>query len=146
MIYIDADACPVKNETINVGLRHKIEIFIVSNGGIRLNPSPMVHTIIVERGMDVADKWISSRVKKFDIVITNDMPLAFDVIKLGALVLTPYGKKLSSSNIGQILATRNLMHELRSIDNFMQGKGNSFSKKNRSDFLNNLEQVIRSTK
>ena len=102
MIYIDADACPVKNETINVGLRHKIEIFIVSNGGIRPNPNPMVHTIIVERGMDVADKWISSRVKKFDIVITNDMPLAFDVIKLGALVLTPYGKKLSLSNIGQI--------------------------------------------
>ena len=64
MIYIDADACPVKNETINVGLRHKIEIFIVSNGGIRPNPNPMVHTIIVERGIDVADKWISSRVKK----------------------------------------------------------------------------------
>ena len=146
MIYIDADACPVKNETINVGLRHKIEIIIVSNGGLRPNPNPLVQTIIVEPGMDVADKWISSRVKKFDIVITNDIPLAFDVIKLGALVLTPYGKKLNSANIGQILATRNLMHELRSMDNFMRGIGNSFSKKNRSDFLNNLEQLIQSIK
>ena len=144
MIYIDADACPVKNETISVGLRHKIKVIIVSNGGIKPNTSPMVENIIVESGPDVADKWISSHVQRFDIVITNDIPLASDVIKLGALVLTSYGKKLDSSNIGPVLATRNLMYELRSENNFLQGKGTMFSKKNRSDFLNNLEKLIRS--
>ena len=82
--------------------------------------------------------------QRFDIVITNDIPLASDVIKLGALVLTSYGKKLDSSNIGPVLATRNLMYELRSENNFLQGKGTMFSKKNRSDFLNNLEKLIRS--
>ena len=144
MIYIDADACPVKNETINVGLRHNIKVIIVSNGGIKPNPTPMVENIIVESGLDVADKWISGHVQKLDIVVTNDIPLASDVIKLGALVLTPYGKKLDAGNIGPVLATRNLMHELRSRNNFFQGKGSAFSKKNRSDFLNNLEQLIRS--
>ena len=107
IIYIDADACPVKNQIIKIASRHKIKVFVVSNGGIRLNPNPLVETIIVETGLDVADKWILSRLENSDIVVTYDIPLASDSIKLGAFVMTPYGKELNPSNIGSTLATRN---------------------------------------
>ena len=91
IIYIDADACPVKEEVIKVASRHKIKVFVVSNGGIRINSNPLVRTIIVENGLDVADKWISNRVKSLDLVITNDIPLASNLVKARAFAMTPYG-------------------------------------------------------
>ena len=146
IIYIDADACPVKNQIIKIASRHKIKVFVVSNGGIRLNPNPLVETIIVETGLDVADKWILSRLENSDIVVTYDIPLASDSIKLGAFVRTPYGKELNPSNIGSTLATRNLMQELRSANQFLENKNTTFSKKNRSEFSNNLEKLIQKLK
>ena len=146
IIYIDADACPVKNEIIKTASRHKIRVFVVSNGGIRLNPNPLVETIIVETGLDVADKWILNRLENSDIVVTYDIPLASDSIKLGAFVMTPYGKELNPSNIGSTLATRNLMHEIRSANQFLENKNTTFSKKNRSEFSNNLEKLIQKLK
>ena len=146
IIYIDADACPVKEEVIKVASRHKIKVFVVSNGGIRINSNPLVRTIIVENGLDVADKWISNRVKILDLVITNDIPLASNVVKARAFAMTPYGKELNSNNIGSILATRNLMHDLRSENQFLKNKNVIFSKKNRSEFLNNLEKLIQKIK
>ena len=122
VIYIDADACPVKEEVIKIASRHKIKVFVVSNGGIRINSNPLVKTIIVENGLDVADKWISNRVENLDIVITNDIPLAYNVVKVRAFAMTPYGKELNSSNIGSVLATRNLMHDLRSENQFLKNK------------------------
>ena len=146
IIYIDADACPVKEEVIKVASRHKIKVFVVSNGGIRINSNPLVRTIIVENGLDVADKWISNRVKILDLVITNDIPLASNVVKARAFAMTPYGKELNSKNIGSILATRNLMHGLRSENQFLKNKNVIFSKKHRSEFLNNLEKLIQKIK
>ena len=146
IIYIDADACPVKNQIIKIASRHKIKVFVVSNGGIRLNPNPLVETIIVETGLDVADKWILSRLENSDIVVTYDIPLASDSIKLGAFVMTSYGKELNPSNIGSTLATRNLMQELRSANQFLENKKTTFSKKNRSEFSNNLEKLIQKLK
>ena len=146
IIYIDADACPVKEEVIKVASRHKIKVFVVSNGGIRINSNPLVRTIIVENGLDVADKWISNRVKSLDLVITNDIPLASNLVKARAFAMTPYGKELNSNNIGSILATRNLMHDLRSENQFLKNKNVIFSKKNRSEFLNNLEKLIQKIK
>lgn len=146
IIYIDADACPVKEEVIKVASRHKIKVFVVSNGGIRINSNPLVRTIIVENGLDVADKWISNRVKSLDLVITNDIPLASNLVKARAFAMTPYGKELNSNNIGSILATRNLMHDLRSENQFLKNKNAIFSKKNRSEFLNNLEKLIQKIK
>jgi len=145
-IYIDADACPVKDETIKVASRHKIKVFVVSNGGIRINPNPLVKTIIVEKGFDVADKWISNRVESLDVVITQDIPFASDVVKAGAFAMTPYGKELNSSNIGSILATRNLKHDLRSENRFFKNKNITFSKKNRVEFSTNLEKLIQKLK
>ena len=146
IIYIDADACPVKEEVIKVASRHKIKVFVVSNGGIRINSNPLVRTIIVENGLDVADKWISNRVKILDLVITNDIPLDSNVVKARAFAMTPYGKELNSNNIGSILATRNLMHDLRSENQFLKNKNVIFSKKHRSEFLNNLEKLIQKIK
>ena len=146
VIYIDADACPVKEEVIKIASRHKIKVFVVSNGGIRINSNPLVRTIIVENGLDVADKWISNRVKSLDLVITNDIPLASNLVKARAFAMTPYGKELNSNNIGSILATRNLMHDLRSENQFLKNKNVIFSKKNRSEFLNNLEKLIQKIK
>ena len=146
IIYIDADACPVKEEVIKVASRHKIKVFVVSNGGIRINSNPLVRTIIVENGLDVADKWISNRVKSLDLVITNDIPLASNLVKARAFAMTPYGKELNSNNIGSILATRNLMHDLRSENQFLKNKNVIFSKKHRSEFLNNLEKLIQKIK
>ena len=146
IIYIDADACPVKEEVIKVASRHKIKVFVVSNGGIRINSNPLVRTIIVENGLDVADKWISNRVKSLDLVITNDIPLASNLVKARAFAMTPYGKELNSNNIGSILATRNLMHEIRSENQFLENKNTTFSKKNRSEFSNNLEKLIQKLK
>jgi len=146
VIYIDADACPVKEEVIKIASRHKIKVFVVSNGGIRINSNPLVKTIIVENGLDVADKWISNRVENLDIVITNDIPLAYNVVKVRAFAMTPYGKELNSSNIGSVLATRNLMHDLRSENQFLKNKNIAFSKKNRSEFANNLEKLVQKIK
>ena len=146
IIYVDADACPVKEEVIKIASRHKIKVFIVSNGGIKIDPNPLINTIIVENGLNVADKWITSQVKYLDIVVTNDLPLASEAINLGAFAITPNGKELNSNNIGSILATRNLMEELRSANNFFQNKNKAFSRKDRSEFLNNLEKLIQKLK
>ena len=146
VIYIDADACPVKEEVIKIASRHKIKVFVVSNGGIRINSNPLVETIFVENGLDAADKWISNRVESLDIVITNDIPLAYNVVKALAFAMTPYGKELNSSNIGSVLATRNLMHDLRSENQFLKNKNVAFLKKNRSEFVNNLEKLVQKIK
>ncbi len=88
-IYVDADACPVKDEAVRVAARHRLKTFIVSNGGIRPRPEPMVETVIVADGLDAADDWIAERCAKGDVVITNDIPLAARAVANGARVLNP---------------------------------------------------------
>jgi len=143
MIYVDADACPVKAEVERVGTRHKLQMFIVSNGGLRPSPNPLVETVIVPDGPDVADMWIADRAGIGDVVVTGDIPLAAKCVEAGARVLKHNGELLTQANIGQVLATRDLMTDLRAADPFRQGGGKPFSKTDRSRFLNALEQQIR---
>jgi uncharacterized protein YaiI (UPF0178 family) len=142
-IYVDADACPVKSEVERVGTRHKLRIFIVSNGGIRPSANPLVETVIVAAGADEADKWIAERAGLGDIVVTGDIPLAAKCVEAGAQVLKHNGETLSAENIGNVLAMRDLMADLRAADPFRPGGGRSFSKADRSRFLDALERAVR---
>ena len=143
MIYVDADACPVKAEVERVATRHKIKVAIVSNGGLRLSSNPLVETVIVPEGPDVADKWIADRAREGDIVVTGDIPLAAKTVENGALVIKHNGETLTAQNVTQALATRDLMQDIRAADPFHQGKGRAFSKADRSRFLDTLERLVR---
>ncbi len=142
-LFVDADACPVKAEVERVGTRHGAKIFFVSNGGLRISQNPLVEMVIVPEGPDVADLWIAERASTGDVVITGDIPLAAKCVEAGALVLKPNGEMLSEANIGNVLATRDLMADLRAADPFRQGGGKSFSKADRSRFLDALERAMR---
>lgn len=143
IIYIDADACPVKDETLRVADRHKLKVFVVSNGGLRPNPHPLVETIVVDDGPDVADMWIADRMTKGDICITGDIPLAAKCIEAGGRAIRHNGDLFTPANIGNQLAMRDLMSDLREADPFRQGGGRPFSKVDRSNFLNALETTVR---
>jgi len=145
-IYIDADACPVKAETLKVAERHGLKVFVVSNGGIRPNPHPLVETVVVSDGPDVADMWIAERVGGGDIVVTADIPLAAKCLEAGAHAIRHNGDMFTRANIGNQLATRDLMNDLRAADPFRQGKGRPFSRSDRSRFLDVLEREIRKLK
>lgn len=143
MIYVDADACPVKAEVERVGTRHKLKMFIVSNGGLRPSQNPFVETVVVPDGPDVADMWIADRAGKGDVVVTGDIPLAAKCIEAGAAVIKHNGEELTTANIGNVLATRDLMADMRAADPFRQGGGKPFSKADRSRFLDGLEKAVR---
>ncbi len=142
-IYVDADACPVKDEVEKVGTRHKVQMFVVSNGGLRPSQNPLVETVIVPDGPDVADMWIADRAGPGDVVITGDIPLAARCVTTGARVLKHNGEALTEANIGNILATRDLMADIRAADPFRQGGGKGFTKADRSRFLDALERALR---
>ena len=141
-IYVDADACPVKDEVLKVAHRHRLEVYFVSNGGLRPNPNPLVHMVVVPDGPDVADMWIADRVTDTDICITGDIPLAAKCVEAGCRTLRHNGDGFTPANIGNQLATRDLMADLRAADPFRQGGGRPFSKADRSNFLNALEREV----
>jgi len=142
-LYIDADACPVKAEAERVATRHKVTMFVVSNGGLRPSQNPLVETVIVADGPDVADMWIAERCGPGDVVVTGDIPLAARCVEAGARVLKHNGEALTQANIGNVLATRDLMTDLRAADPFRQGGGKGFTKADRSRFLEALERELR---
>jgi len=142
-IYVDADACPVKAEVEKVGTRHRVQMFIVSNGGLRPSQNPLVETVIVPDGPDIADMWIADRATTGDVVITGDIPLAAKCVEAGARILKHNGEALTAANIGNVLATRDLMTDLRAADPFRQGGGKGFTKADRSRFLEALERELR---
>ena len=144
-LYIDADACPVKAEAEKVATRHKVRMFVVSNGGLRPSQNPLVETVIVADGPDVADMWIADRCGAGDVVVTGDIPLAAKCVEAGARVLKHNGEALTQANIGNVLATRDLMADLRAADPFRQGGGKGFTKADRSRFLEALERELRAT-
>mgnify|MGYP001158204112 CR=1 FL=1 len=144
-IYVDADACPVKDEVIKVANRHKIKTFMVSDGGIRPYPSTLVSLVIVDQGTDAADDWITENITTRDVVITNDIPLASRCLRKGAKGLKSNGILFTNDSIGMALATRNLMQTLREGGEVTRGP-RPFSEKDRSDFLNSLEGVIQNLK
>lgn len=145
-IYVDADACPVKAEVERVATRHKLKVYVVSNGGLRPSVNPLIENVIVPDGPDVADMWIAERAGVGDVVITGDIPLAAKCVEAGAKVLKHNGEALNERNVGQALAVRDLMTDLRSADPFRQGGGKAFSKADRSRFLDALERDIRAAK
>lgn len=141
-LYIDADACPVKAEAERVATRLKVPMVLVCNGGLRAPVNPLVSLVIVDEGPDVADRWIAEHCGAGDVVVTSDIPLADRCVKAGAKVLQPNGEELSEVNIGQRLALRDLMSDIRAADPFHQGGGKAFSKADRSRFLQALDRVI----
>ncbi|MBE9636083.1 YaiI/YqxD family protein [Salipiger mangrovisoli] len=143
-LYIDADACPVKEEAERVASRHRLRMVLVSNGGLRPSRNPLVEVVTVAAGPDEADMWIAERAGKGDVVVTSDIPLAARCIEGGARVLRPDGEVFTPGNIGAQLAMRDLMQDIRASDPFYQsGKGRSFTKNDRSRFLNALEREVR---
>ena len=145
-IYVDADACPVKNEIYKVAERHRIRTFVVANSFIATpRDEPLIERVIVPSGLDVADDWIAKRSRAGAVVITADIPLAYRAVTAGAVALAPDGRLFSAANIGNILATRNLMDELRSANPVSSGQfGGSkpFSPRDRSAFLSALDLTI----
>ncbi|WP_319825487.1 YaiI/YqxD family protein [Thalassovita sp.] len=142
-LYVDADACPVKQEAERVATRHHVPVKMVCNGGIRPSQNPLVETVIVPEGPDIADKWIAERAGAGDVVITSDIPLAAKCVEAGAMVLKHDGEALTGANVGNALAMRDLMYDLRAADPFRQGGGKGFSKTDRSRFLDALERTLR---
>ncbi|MGB1236516.1 MAG: YaiI/YqxD family protein [Planktomarina sp.] len=143
MIYVDADACPVKAEVEQVATRLKVPVKMVCNGGLRPSANPFVEMVFVDAGPDVADMWIADNAGAGDVVITSDIPLAARVIEGGARVVKHDGSVLNDRNIGQVLATRDLMSDIRASDPFHQGGGRAFSKSDRSRFLGALDRALR---
>ena len=143
MIYVDADACPVKAEVETVATRRKLPVKMVANGGLRPSQNPLIEMVYVPDGPDEADKWIADHAGTGDVVITNDIPLAARAVENGALVLKPNGEALTERNIGNVLAMRDLAADLRAADPFRQGGGKGFTKADRSRFLDALERVLR---
>ncbi|MBX8813773.1 YaiI/YqxD family protein [Ochrobactrum sp. MR34] len=145
-IYVDADACPVKNETYKVAERHGIRTIVVANSFIAIpRDEPLIERVIVPAGLDVADDWIAERSRAGAVVITADIPLAHRAVTAGAVALAPDGRLFNAANIGNILATRNLMDELRSANPVSSGQfGGSkpFSPRDRSAFLSALDLAI----
>ena len=142
-IYVDADACPVKKEIERVASRNKIEVLLVSNGGLRPISHPLIQNVFVSTDSDAADKWIVDNGQSNDLVITADIILADNCIKKGMLVLKPNGEELNQANIGNTLSLRDLSSDLRSANPFFQGSGKTFSKQDKIRFLDNLEKIIR---
>jgi uncharacterized protein YaiI (UPF0178 family) len=141
MIYVDADACPVKPEIYRVAARHEVRVFVVSNAFLQVPQDPLIERVIVGTGFDAADDWIAERAGRGAIVITADIPLASRCVKAGAEVIGPIGKPFTQASIGMALATRNLMEDLRAMGE-VTGGPKAFSQKDRSAFLSALDVAI----
>jgi uncharacterized protein len=145
-VYIDADACPVKQEVYRVAERHALKgvalkVFVVSNSPIAVPRDAFVERVVVGAGMDEADNWIAERAGAGSIVVTADVPLASRCVKAGAEVLAPNGKRFTEDSIGMTLAARNLMDSLRSAGAITSGP-KPFAPRDRSSFLSALDQAI----
>jgi len=140
-IFVDADACPVKNEIYRVAQRYGIAVVLVANSWMRVPHNKLFHLEVVPGGFDAADDWIAARAGNDAIVITADIPLAGRCLAQGARVLGPNGKPFTEENIGSALATRELLSALRDLGEIGGGPP-PFSKRDRSLFLQQLDQMV----
>ena len=140
-VYVDADACPVKDEVLKVAARHKWLVHMVSNSWMRLPETPLINRIVVPEGPDAADDWIAERAGEGDLVVTNDIPLAARCLNCGARALRPTGKAFTEHNIGMGLAMRDLSAHLRETGEISGGPA-TFTKQDRSKFLSAMENAI----
>jgi len=140
-VYIDADACPVKDEVYKVARRCDLPVTLVANSWMRTPGDPRISLEVVDDAFDAADDWIVDHVETNDIVITADIPLADRCLKKGAHVIGPKGNVFTEENIGGAVATRDLLEELRSAGETTGGPP-PLTQKDRSQFLQKLDQVI----
>ena len=140
-IYVDADACPVKEEALRVAQRHGWPITYVANAWMRLPEGENVHRVIVSDGPDAADNWIAERVEKGDVVVTQDIPLASRALKAGARAIGNTGRPFTDASIGMALAMRELSQHLRETGE-SRGFNAAFTKADRSNFLQALEAAV----
>ena len=144
-IYVDADACPVKDEIYKVARRYKLPVTLVANSDMRTPGGQWCRLVVVDKGLDEADDWIVEQVEKDDIVITGDIPLAARCLDRAARVLGHKGQPFTDENVGSALASRQLLKQLRE-QGIMGGGPPPFSKKDRSLFLQQLDQMINTIK
>jgi len=140
-IFIDADACPVKDEIYKVAARYGLKTFVVSNSWIRVPATVAIEQVVVDAGPDVADDWIAERAVPGDVVVTNDIPLADRVLKAGAAALAPNGRVFSPDMIGSALASRSIGEHLRSMGE-VTGGPKAFGPQDRSKFLQALDTLV----
>jgi uncharacterized protein len=140
-IYVDADACPVKEEVYRVARRYGVKVFVVSNSPIRVPLEESIEAVVVRGGFDVADDWIAERAGEGDVAITADIPLAERCLRRGVRVIGPKGLEFTEDAIGNALATRALLDMLRQSGEFGGGPA-PFAKADRSRFLSKLDEVL----
>ncbi len=143
-VYVDADACPVKAEAAKVAERHGLPVVYVANASMQVPRGPRIRLQVVSGSFDAADDWIVEQLQPHDVVVTADIPLASRCLKAGALVLGPSGKPFTGDNIGNALATRELMADLRAYG--VGGGPPPFGPRDRSRFLQALEEAVRDAK
>jgi uncharacterized protein len=142
-IFIDADACPVKAEVFRVASRYGLNVTLVANSGMRIPNEQRIRLEVVKNGFDAADDWIVERVQTDDIVVTGDILLASRCLKKGARVIGATGKPFTENNIGDVVATRDLLSELRSAGELTGGPP-PLTKRDQSRFLQQLDEAIQS--
>lgn len=140
-IYVDADACPVKDEVVRVAQRHGLVVTFVANFGLRPSRDPDIRHVVVPQGADAADDWIVEHAAPADIVVTSDIPLASRALARGAVVLGPTGKPFTADGIGMALAMRELNQHLRETGE-SRGLNAGFTARDRSAFLQALDEAV----
>lgn len=141
-IFVDADACPVKDEVFRVALRYALQVYLVANAPLRVPKNPLFESVVVARGIfDGADDWIVERVTPADITVTADIPLAARCLEKGARALDAKGRVYTPESIGDALASRELMANLRAMGD-MGGGPAPFTPRDRSTFLQRLDDLI----
>ena len=144
-IFVDADACPVKQEVYRVANRYGLNVTLVSNSWMRAPPEDRINLVVVDGRLDAADDWIVEHVDENDIVISGDIPLASRCLDKGALVLGPSGRVFTDESIGEALATRELLSQLRELGTVTGGPA-PFRKRDRSRFLQRLDETIQAVR
>jgi uncharacterized protein YaiI (UPF0178 family) len=140
-VFIDADACPVKDEVYRVAQRYGLKTYVVANAFLMVPTSPLVERVVVDAGPDVADDWIAEQVQPGDVVVTNDIPLAGRVLRAGAAAIAPNGRPFTQDSIGAALSQRALMEHLRSTGEITGGP-KPFDRNDRSRFLQALDEAV----
>lgn len=140
-LFIDADACPVKDEAYKVARRYGLHVYVVANSFMMVPSEPRIERVIVDAGPDVADDWIVQNLRKGDIVITADLPLADRALAAGALAVGPTGRAFSKDMIGAALAQRAIGEHLRSMGEVTRGPA-PFQAADRSRFLSALDEAV----
>ncbi len=140
-IFVDADACPVKDEVYKVAARYGLHVHIVANAYIHVPVYPSISRVVVEAGPDAADDWIADHVRAGDIAVTNDIPLAERALQAGAATIRPDGRPFTADSIGSAIAQRAIMEQIRSTG-AITGGPKPFDRRDRSNFLQALDQAV----